>query len=177
METTTKTKSKEELVDYINWFEIPVLNLDRAVNFYNQIYDIQMERTEANGYAMAFFPSEEGIGGALVMGPGCVPSETGSLVYLNAGEHLQEILSKVEMNGGRVIMGKTEIDEDAGHFALFIDSEGNKLALHSKNKSNPAPATATKSKTSAKTKSKSTGSTSAKKETSGKKTVGKKGKN
>jgi hypothetical protein len=131
---TLKTKQKKEkLKDFVNWFEIPVLDLGRAVAFYNQIYGIQMEMNEVNDYEMAFFPAaESGIGGALVKGPGSVPSETGSLIYLNAGNDLQPILDRVEKNGGRVIMEKTKIDDDAGCFALFIDSEGNKLALNSK---------------------------------------------
>jgi predicted enzyme related to lactoylglutathione lyase len=117
---------------YLNWFEIPVLDLHRAVSFYNHIYTMQMETIELNGYAMAVFPEKTSIGGALVMGPGCIPSEAGTLVYLNGGNDLDVVLSKINAAGGRVVMGKTFIHEDAGYFALFIDSEGNKLALHSK---------------------------------------------
>ncbi|WP_432410561.1 VOC family protein [Rasiella sp. SM2506] len=127
----SKQKTKK-IKNYVNWFEIPVLNLKRAVAFYNHIYNIQMEMTEMNEYAMAFFPADNGIGGALVMGPGSVPSETGSLIYLNGGEDLQILVNKVEIAGGRVILEKTKIDDDSGYFALFIDTEGNKLALHSK---------------------------------------------
>ncbi len=133
MGTLSKKSKKENLKDYVNWFEISVLNLKRAVKFYNSIYQIKMQMTEMKDYAMAFFPAEEGIGGALVMGPGCVPSETGSLIYLNGGNDLQLILNRVEKNGGRIIMEKTKIDDDSGYFALFIDTEGNKLALNSKN--------------------------------------------
>jgi len=126
--TIPKTK---KIKNYVNWFEIPVLDLNRAMLFYNHIYDIKMEMTELNEYAMAFFPTETGIGGALVMGPGCVPSETGSLIYLNGGTNLQVLLTKIQKAGGRIIMEKTKIDNDSGYFALFIDTEGNKLALHS----------------------------------------------
>jgi predicted enzyme related to lactoylglutathione lyase len=91
-----------------------------------------METAETGAYAMAFFPSAKGIGGAVVTGPGCTPSDTGTLVYLNAGKNLEGVLSRVEPAGGRVVMGKTLINESAGYFALFVDSEGNKLALHSK---------------------------------------------
>lgn len=119
--------------DFITWFEIPVLNMERATNFYNHIYGIKMETTEMNDYEMAVFPVTTGIGGALVLGSGCVPSETGSLIYLNGGKNLQSILDKVEEKGGRIIMPKTKISDEAGHFALFIDSEGNKLAINSKN--------------------------------------------
>lgn len=129
----SKPKSaNSKMKDFITWFEIPVLNLQRATAFYNNIYGIKMETTEMNDYSMAIFPVTTGIGGALVQGQGCVPSETGSLVYLNGGKNLQPILDKVEDAGGRVIMPKTKISDEAGHFALFIDSEGNKLAINSK---------------------------------------------
>ncbi len=82
---------------------------------------------------MAFFPAKNGIGGAIVAGPGSTPCATGTLLYLNGGEDLNQILSKVEEAGGRVVMSKTLINEDSGYFAIFIDSEGNKLALHSQN--------------------------------------------
>jgi predicted enzyme related to lactoylglutathione lyase len=87
---------------------------------------------ELNGFAMGFFPAENGIGGAIVTGQGCVPSETGPLIYLNGGDDLDNVLSKVNEAGGRVVMGKTFLSEAVGYFALFIDSEGNRLALHSK---------------------------------------------
>jgi len=81
-------------------------------------------------FAMAYFPADKGIGGALIAGPGCTPNSTGVLIYLNAGNDLDSVLGRVELAGGRVIMSKTEISESAGSFALFIDSEGNRLALH-----------------------------------------------
>lgn len=80
---------------------------------------------------MAFFPADQGIGGALVMGPGCIPSEVGTLVYLNAGNDLSPVLEKIQEAGGRIVLEKTQINDESGYFALFIDSEGNKLALHS----------------------------------------------
>ena len=125
-------QANSKMKDFITWFEIPVLNMERATNFYNHIYGIKMKTNEMNDYSMAIFPVTTGIGGALVMGQGCIPSETGSLVYLNGGKDLQPILDKVEDAGGRIIMPKTKINEDAGFFALFIDSEGNKLAINSK---------------------------------------------
>jgi len=126
-------KKSEKLRHYVSWFEIPALNLLRAVGFYNYIYGIEMETTETNGYAMALFPADNGIGGAIVVGEGSVPSETGTLVYLNGGNDLAIVLGKIEQAGGRIILEKTLISEDDGYFALFIDTEGNKLALHSKN--------------------------------------------
>ncbi|MDF1799682.1 MAG: VOC family protein [Planctomycetota bacterium] len=115
----------------IRWFEIPVLDMARAVAFYNQVCSVTLEVTENGDHAMAFFPHATGnVGGALVAGPGCTPSGSGTLIYLNAGEDLLKALSCVEEAGGRVVLGKTVLG-DAGYFALFIDTEGNKLALHS----------------------------------------------
>ena len=133
MGSVSSKTSKKKLKHFINWFEIPVLNLQRAVAFYNHIYGIEMEILELDNYSMAFFPANGGIGGAIVMGEGCIPSETGTLVYLNGGKDLSPILEKIELAGGRIVMAKTQINDAAGYFALFIDTEGNRLALHSKN--------------------------------------------
>ncbi len=127
-----KAKKKAALKNMVTWFEIPAYNHYRAVAFYNYIFDFEITSVEINGLAMGFFPSNNGIGGAIVTGQGCVPSETGPLIYLNAGDDLNEALYKINEAGGRVTMDKTFISEEAGYFALFIDSEGNRLALHSK---------------------------------------------
>lgn len=129
---STTTGKKKIFKNYVNWFEIPALNIQRAVAFYNHIYELDMEIVESENYAMAFFPADEGIGGAIVAGQGCVPSETGSLLYLNGGKDLNTTLEKIEVAGGRVILPKTLINQESGYFAIFIDTEGNRLALHSK---------------------------------------------
>lgn len=129
---SSKKKKQGNLKNYVSWFEIPAVNFQQAVDFYNEIYSIDMEKNFDDNYAMAFFPSDNGIGGAIVAGPGSTPSDTGPLIYLNAGKDLNVILSRIESAGGRIIMQKTLINEESGYFAIFIDSEGNKLALHSK---------------------------------------------
>jgi uncharacterized protein len=125
-------KEKRTFKSYVSWFEIPAINFQQAVDFYNHIYDIDMEKNFDDQYAMAYFPAQKGVGGAIVAGPGSTPSDTGPLLYLNGGNDLEKVLRKIEPAGGRVIMPKTLISEEAGYFAIFIDSEGNKLALHSK---------------------------------------------
>lgn len=120
--------------NYVSWFEIPALNFEHAVGFYNHIYNITMETTVNNEYTMALFPTENGVGGgAVVAGPGSLPSDAGPLLYLNGGSDLNNVLGKVTEAGGRIVMEKTLINEEAGYFAIFIDTEGNKLALHSHN--------------------------------------------
>lgn len=130
--TSIKKKNKpEKIKNFVSWFEIPAIQFQQSVAFYNHIYGITMETATHNDYAMAYFPADKGVGGAIVSGPGSVPSETGPLIYLNGGHDLNNVLSKVVEAGGRIIMPKTFINEESGHFAIFIDSEGNKLALHS----------------------------------------------
>ena len=118
-------------MQFVNWFEIPVHDLTRSVAFFNQVYGIEMETVENGEYAMALFPVETGVGGALVKGQGSTPSETGVLIYLNASDDMTTMLGRISDAGGRIIMEKTLINADAGYFALFVDTEGNRLALHS----------------------------------------------
>lgn len=124
--------SYADLNQYVSWFEIPAQNFQRAVNFYNHLYQMEMNCVEMNGYAMAFFPAVGGVSGAVIAGEGCYPSDRGPIIYLNAGDDLNLMLGRVESGGGRVLMQKTPINDESGCFALFLDSEGNKLALHSK---------------------------------------------
>lgn len=126
-----KARSAPKLNDFVSWFEIPALNFDKAVGFYDRIYGINMERVVSGSHSMAIFPVKGGVGGAVVNGPGSIPGQIGPLVYLNGGEDLDAILSKVPDAGGRIIMPKTLINEESGYFAIFVDTEGNKLALHS----------------------------------------------
>ncbi len=118
--------------NFVSWFEIPAINFERAVEFYENIYGIQLERHQGKDFKMAYFPAEGGIGGAIICGEGSVPSDTGSLLYLNGGDDLQLILDRIPEAGGRILLEKQTISAEAGCFALFIDSEGNKMALHSK---------------------------------------------
>lgn len=132
--TPKKQQLKETPLKYfISWFEIPAINFQQAVNFYNRIFKIDMETQLDENYAMAFFPNEKGIGGAIVTGPNSIPSAIGPLIYLNAGKDLNIVLNRIEEAGGRIVMTKTLINHESGYFAIFIDSEGNKLALHSNN--------------------------------------------
>ena len=128
-----RKKDVMAVTDYISWFEIPAVDFQQAVHFYNSIFGIEMNQEINDTNAMAFFPVTTGIGGAVIAGPGSMPSDKGPLIYLNGGHDLNNVLTKVPEAGGRIVMPKTPIGEDAGFFAIFIDSQGNKLALHSNN--------------------------------------------
>ena len=117
----------------INWFEIPAKDIGRAKTFYETILGVLLQTFDGMGMKSAFFPAdmENGsVGGCLVEGEGYEPSATGSLVYLNGGDDLNTVLSRVEGAGGKIIMPKTSIGE-YGFAAYFEDSEGNKIGLHS----------------------------------------------
>ena len=118
----------------ISWFEIPVADLVRAKTFYENILGVTFQELNlANGLKMALFPVDaDGIGGALAQHKDFYfPGNQGPVVYLNANPDLQTVLDRVESAGGKVLMPKTQISEENGHMALFQDSEGNRIALHS----------------------------------------------
>ena len=120
----------------ISWFEIPTSDFERAVRFYESILDCSMRRLEVPGaqepIPMALFPSSDGgVGGALVYLKEHQPATAGPLVYLNADPNLDVVLSRVVEAGGTIIMAKVQLPNNFGYMAIFIDSEGNHMALHS----------------------------------------------
>lgn len=116
----------------ISIVEIPTTDFSRAVKFYQTILGVAIEEMKMDGNQMGVLPNEEGtVNVVLVKGNDYKPTADGAVLYLNAGNDLQTMLDKVAKNGGQVIVPKTEISPEMGFFALFIDTEGNKLGLHS----------------------------------------------
>ncbi len=119
------------MANAINWFEIPALDIKRAINFYNTIFDIELVSMEGgDGFPMGMFPVEDGVSGAVIAGEGYTPSAQGSIVYLNGGDDLNTVLDRVVAAGGQVELAKMDIGEN-GFVAFFKDTEGNKVGLHS----------------------------------------------
>lgn len=117
----------------INWFEIPATDIARAKKFYEQIFEISMEEMEMEGMTYAMFPFDPmkgKIAGGLAKSPMHTPSNTGSILYLNANPDLQLVLDRVTDAGGTITMPKTAIGQN-GFMAFFTDTEGNMMALHS----------------------------------------------
>jgi len=122
----------EKINNSLNWFEIPVTDFERARKFYSAIYDFDMPSTMMGANQMGFFLVEpKHIGGAIVKGIGYIPSQTGPLIYLNGGTDLTSVLNRVPAAGGKIELTKTLITTALGYFAIFIDTEGNRVALHS----------------------------------------------
>ncbi len=117
----------------INWFEIPAADINRAQKFYETIFDISMSAIEFP-HQMRIFPKDDPmyISGAICFKPDFYsPSMAGTLVYLNASPNVQNILDKVEDAGGKIIVEKIQISPEYGHIAIIMDSEGNRIGLHS----------------------------------------------
>ncbi|MEW6195003.1 MAG: VOC family protein [Bacteroidota bacterium] len=121
------------MANVINWFEIPATDINRAVKFYKEVLGGEFRQMDMMGFKMALFPMEgDGVGGALVEGEWYKPTQDGVVVYLNVSPDLSVPLARVEAAGGKIIMPKKQITEEIGYMALFIDSEGNRVAFHSK---------------------------------------------
>ncbi len=133
-----QTKEKPMKTDYPNtiaWFEVPVTDITRAMTFFENVFDTKLETMEMDDVKMAVFNSNGGpnvVHGALVQGPEYTPSKTGTMIYFHGGDDLNTCLSRVNAAGGKVVKEKFPIGEH-GHCAMFMDTEGNMLAMHSMN--------------------------------------------
>jgi predicted enzyme related to lactoylglutathione lyase len=120
----------------ISWFEIPTIDIERAQKFYEAIFQIKLEPLETDNFKMRMFPLDNpmnGVGGTLVKTDGFhFPSATdGPLIYLNGNPDVQIVVDRIEAAGGKVTVPKTKISDEYGYMAVFIDTEGNRIALHS----------------------------------------------
>lgn len=131
-----KLKKIDKQTNVLNWFEIPVSDIDRAKTFYETILDIEMiQRKDGNDEAV-FFPFDPDIvqatsgriTGVLTKTDRNTPSDHGTLVYMNASPDIQLVLDKVKQSGGKIVLPRTQIP--AGFIAVIIDTEGNKVGLH-----------------------------------------------
>lgn len=124
----------EGMNSYISIFEIPALDISRAIEFYQAILGISIEKMEMPGMEMGIFPYEnQSVTGVILKEEGFQPSSSGVTIYLNGGDNLQVVLDEVVKNHGEIIIPKTAHADDSGFFAIFLDSEGNRIGLHSPN--------------------------------------------
>ena len=119
----------------ISWFEIPSTDINRAQKFYEAILGISMTTMDMPNMKMRMFPLDDpmnGVGGTIVDSGGFHKSSAteGPLIYLNGNPDVQHILDKVEAAGGKILVPKTMITPEYGDMAVFLDTEGNRIALH-----------------------------------------------
>jgi uncharacterized protein len=110
------------------WVEIPAVNFDRAVNFYSKLLGVKLEGIDCGTEKMACLPNDAG---AISWTSDFKPSKDGVLVSINAENDIDGWIERVKANGGTIDRPKTKIEvEGRGYFALFIDTEGNRLGLY-----------------------------------------------
>ncbi|WP_420603547.1 VOC family protein [Flagellimonas sp.] len=130
----SETQKTTLMKSYVSIFEIPATDITRAIDFYQAILNINIEKMEFPGMEMGLLPFEDQmVTGVIMKGEGHEPSAVGITIYLDGGNDLQQILDKVIPNGGEILVPKTPHADESGFFALFLDSEGNKMGLHSQN--------------------------------------------
>ncbi|MBV8041468.1 VOC family protein [Pluralibacter sp.] len=114
----------------INWFEIPVSDMARAVAFYESVMGVTLRREVMEGAELAVFPHrDEQTGGALAKFEHITPSSQGCIIYLHTDD-LRTTLKNVAAKGGECVFGPLELPDGIGAIALFTDSEGNRIGLH-----------------------------------------------
>lgn len=119
----------------ISWFEIPTQDIERAQKFYEEILGKTLINMDNPMIKMRTLPVEDmmnDVTGAIVQSDmhNSSPNQ-GTLIYLNANPDVQQILDKVVIAGGRILVPKTEISPEYGFMAVILDTEGNRIGLHS----------------------------------------------
>jgi len=113
------------------WVDIPVLKLDRAIRFYSAVIGMEVEKNEHHGKSIGTLPHKEGeAGGCLYLSDRVKPSADGPLVYLNVHGRMDEAIDAVEPSGGKLLR-QVESMGPYGFRAIVLDTEGNRIALHS----------------------------------------------
>ena len=116
----------------VKWFEIPAADFDRAAKFYSELLDVELTACDSGDERMAFFPeAEKNVGGSISWAKDFTPSAHGVMLYFDATGQMAALLQRVETCGGEVVAPQTVIRaEGRGSFALFKDTEGNRLGFH-----------------------------------------------
>lgn len=125
----------------IRWFEIPVMNFERAKLFYSTILQTDIREYFQGADRRGLLPydaGEGGIGGAIVQGPDFLSSQRGCLIYLHCGAGVAQVLERVVAAGGRIERETTSFPSptevlpptETGFYAIILDSEGNRVALY-----------------------------------------------
>jgi len=119
------------MANQIVWVDIPVKDLDRAIRFYSAVLGAPVKKEEPPGMTIGILPHQDGeVGGCLYKNEADEPSSKGPLLYLNANGRLDQAIAAVESNSGKVLQPKHSIGP-YGFRAIVLDSEGNRVALHS----------------------------------------------
>ncbi len=126
--------TKQNKKDALSWFELPATDYSRAKRFYEAVLQTSLDEVKVGEVAEALFPfdrSRDGVGGSIREAEISRRGQGGTLVYLNAEGDLDGMLSRVPAAGGAIVKPRTAIGP-YGFIAVFTDSEGNVVGLHSR---------------------------------------------
>ena len=119
----------------VGWFEIPVTDMDRARTFYETVFEVGIQVHQMGELEMGWFPmadGKKGAAGSLVKHPDFYhPSSTAGVVIYFSCKDVAVSLERVSRAGGTVLQPKKAVGEGYGYMGLFLDTEGNRIALHS----------------------------------------------
>ena len=116
----------------IAWVDIPVNDLGRAISFYEAILSKPVEKVAEHGLEFGLLPhTEDNVSGCLCVQKDRKPSCDGPLVYLNVEGRLDQAIEIARSLGQEIIVEKEQIGP-YGHRAVLLDTEGNGIALYSK---------------------------------------------
>jgi uncharacterized protein len=111
------------------WFDIPVADLDRAARFYREVLGVGVDKESFGDFTFCVIEHRDGNGGCLVPNKEEIAAG-GVMVYLNVNGRIRDAVGKVVPNGGSVLQDTHSIGPH-GFRAVVLDSEGNRIALHS----------------------------------------------
>jgi predicted enzyme related to lactoylglutathione lyase len=124
------------MANQVVWFDMPVNDLDRAIRFYSAVLGVALKKEQFSGMSGATLPHEgKDVSGSLVecvgaRADGNAPSRNGPLLYFSCQGRLDQAIAAVVPAGGTVLHAKHSIGP-YGFRAILLDSEGNRIALHS----------------------------------------------
>ena len=120
-------ETKEQAKDQITWIEIPVEDFDRGVHFYEEVFQVSLQKMDLGGLNMATFPDRRV---ALChYAQFYHPGEQGAIVYFAAHHDVVAMQERVVATGGEVLIPWRMISPEQGSMALFKDSEGNRIGV------------------------------------------------
>lgn len=124
--TTAPAAVKNNVV----WFEIPSSDFERAVAFYEKIFERPLQRGNFMDTALAIFAYEKpAVSGCVIKEEALRPGESGTVIYLNADGIFDEVVGRVAGAGGKVL-AVVDLPPGMGRSARIIDTEGNTIGLH-----------------------------------------------
>ncbi len=116
---------------FVHWFEIPVTDFDRAVAFYQQVFQLQLRQEDCMGERNAVFTLPDGSShGSLLHSPRLQPAAQGCRLYLDGSPDVATLLQRVRAAGGEVVLDKMALPDGMGHIAQFADPDGNIIGIH-----------------------------------------------